>query len=191
MCFFVHHHIAYLCNVIIYCKTRVMAKFRCWSLPFNIEYWKQCILTKEFWAWTMIPHCTLVFSLHVYHALLSTFCSWWIKQDQSIVLIKWCYKIPKKRNIDKFLWYIFYILYQMYDKYLLICEILFKVSTCILYRILQSFWIYPLLSHCVSLRFCNTLGAILLISSPELTWMISSDHYSPAFVSLFVHLNPF
>lgn len=26
-----------------------------------------------------------------------------------------------------------------------------------------------LLSYCVSLRFCNTLGAILLISSPELT----------------------
>lgn len=65
MCFFVHHHIVCLCNVIIYCKTRVMAKFRCWGLPLNIEYWKQCILTKEFWAWTMIPHCTLVFSLHV------------------------------------------------------------------------------------------------------------------------------
>lgn len=65
LCFFVHHHIACLCNVIIYCKTRVMAKFRCWGLPLNIEYWKQCILTKEFWDWTMIPHYTLVFSLHV------------------------------------------------------------------------------------------------------------------------------
>lgn len=56
LCFFVHHHIACLCNVMIYCKTRIMAKFRCWGLPLNIEYWKQ------FWAWTMIPHCTLVFS---------------------------------------------------------------------------------------------------------------------------------
>lgn len=102
LCFFIHHHIACVCSVIIYCKTRAMAKFRCWGLPLNIEYWKQCILTKEFWAWTMIPYCTLFSSLNVSR----TFVDFLLLVDQSIVLIKWCYKIPK-RNIDKFLWYIF------------------------------------------------------------------------------------
>lgn len=167
MCFFVHHHIACLCSVIIYCKTRVMAKFRCWGLPLNIEFWKQCILTKEFWAWTMIPHCTLVFSLHISR----TFVDFLLLVDKT--RSKYCsdqvmLQNTKKRNIDKFLWYIF---------------ISFIKCMTSIYLFVKYFLRFPhvyytedsnrsgliLLSHCVSLSFCNTLGAILLINSPELT----------------------
>lgn len=103
----------------------------------------------------------------MYHALLSTFSSWWIKQDQSIV---WSSDATKyqKRNNDKFLWYIF---------------ISFIKCMTSIYLFVKYFLRFPhvyytedsnrsgliLLSYCVSLRFCNTLGAILLISSPELT----------------------
>lgn len=146
MCFFVHHHIACLCNVIIYCKTRVMAKFRCWGLPLNIEYWKQCILTKEFWAWTMIPHCTLVCSLHVSR----TFVDFLLLVDKT--RSKYCFDQMMLQNTKKGTLISFFdiFLFPLSNEWqvFFICEILFKVSTCILYRRLQSFWTYPLVILC-------------------------------------------
>lgn len=103
----------------------------------------------------------------MYHALLSTFCSWWIKQDQSIVLIKWCYKIPK-RNIDKFLWYIFISFIKCMTSIYLFVKYFLRFPH-VYYTEHSNRSGLILLSYCVSLRFCNTLGAILLISSPELT----------------------
>lgn len=89
----------------------------------------------------------------------------------------------QKRNIDKFLWYIFISFIKWMTSIDLFVKYFLRFPH-VYYTEDSNRSGLILLSHCVSLRFCNTLGAILLIAHlSSLKWSLLITIHPRSFLS--------